>query len=169
MRDSIYAEAGSALRRQRNRHRLVRKTISLFCLVFLFGTTISFSCPATAKTGSPGSDLSTACYGTPGTINRHDNCPGIFSVQKNSDGPAVRAVGVEIVLLSSYEETMKSGRSVVLTAASSYGGEVTWKSSNPRIASVNRNGTVTAKRPGKCTIKAITEGAEAKCRVRVTK
>ena len=48
--------------------------------------------------------------------------------------------------------------------------EMTWKSSNTKVAIVSQNGVVTAKRKGKCTITVITDDGnkKASCKVSVT-
>jgi hypothetical protein len=44
-------------------------------------------------------------------------------------------------------------------------GEITWKSSSPKTASVSGNGLVTAKKAGKTTITAVIDGQELSCAV----
>lgn len=46
---------------------------------------------------------------------------------------------------------------------------VSWSSSNPRVATVDKTGKIKAKRPGKATITASAGGKRAVCKVRVTK
>jgi len=47
---------------------------------------------------------------------------------------------------------------------------VTWKSSNKKVATVDKNGKVTAKKKGTCTITAVTSnGKKAKCKITVKK
>ena len=48
-------------------------------------------------------------------------------------------------------------------------GKVTWKSSNKSVAVVDEKGLVTAKKAGKCVIKAKYKGTTYRCRVRVYK
>ena len=81
------------------------------------------------------------------------------------DGPAVSAKAFEVIILSSYKETMKIGQTRILLAASSAGREVKWRSSSSRIASVDPYGIVTAKKAGSCRITAKTGGAEASCTI----
>ncbi|MCI9564648.1 MAG: leucine-rich repeat protein [Eubacterium sp.] len=46
--------------------------------------------------------------------------------------------------------------------------EVTWKSSNPKVATVSQSGVVTAKRKGKCTITIITDDGNKKSSYKVS-
>lgn len=121
-----------------NKHRLCRKMISIFGLIcMLFGP---FSC--------------TLC----------------FAEGDDADGYAVRAIGskgFELIILSSYQESMKIGDSKIIIAASTSGSEIKWKSSDSRVASVDIYGVVTAKKAGTCKISAKTSGAEASCTVLV--
>ena len=57
------------------------------------------------------------------------------------------------------------------TYLSVYGGsgKVTWKSSNSKVASVNKSGKITAKKTGTCTITAKRNGIKLKCKVTVKK
>lgn len=48
-------------------------------------------------------------------------------------------------------------------------GKVTWKSSKTAVAAVNKNGTITAKKVGKCTVSARNAGKTYKCVVTVKK
>ena len=57
------------------------------------------------------------------------------------------------------------------TYLSVYGGsgKITWKSSNSKVASVNKSGKITAKKTGTCTITAKRNGVKLKCKVTVKK
>lgn len=48
-------------------------------------------------------------------------------------------------------------------------GKITWKTSNKKIASVNKNGVVTALKPGKATITATRNGVSMQCKITVLK
>lgn len=66
--------------------------------------------------------------------------------------------------------TLEVGAMTILqaeTAPTNWSGEVTWKSSKPKIAKV-KNGVVTALKPGKCKITAQAGNAKAVCTVTCT-
>ncbi len=148
MNISLCADDFSANRRQVNRHRLCRKVISILGLFLMLTGSVLFAplnaISATEATAPP----------------------------PNGDGPvtiAVSAKGFEIIILSTYKETMKIGQSKIIIAASTGGIDVSWKSSNSKVASVDMYGVVTAKKEGTCQITAKTKGAEAKCTIVVEK
>ncbi len=67
--------------------------------------------------------------------------------------------------------TLKKGKSVKLKATLNKAAKkkgVEWKSSNPKIASVSKNGKVTAKKNGKATITARVKGTKANAKSRIT-
>lgn len=67
--------------------------------------------------------------------------------------------------------TLKKGRTVKLKATLNKAAKkkgVEWKSSKPRVASVSRNGKVTAKRNGKATITVRVKGTKVKASSRIT-
>lgn len=77
------------------------------------------------------------------------------------------------VSLSRTEASLEEGESVQLSAAVEQSGteveaEVTWKSSDPSVATVS-GGNVTAVQAGSAVITATYEGAEAACVLTVTK
>jgi uncharacterized protein YjdB len=76
---------------------------------------------------------------------------------------------ITFVILSRYDANANIGDKIDLIAVSTNGKQVTWKSSDSRIASVNTYGTVTAKKAGKATITAKVKNAEASCQITVNK
>ncbi|MCH5202945.1 MAG: Ig-like domain-containing protein [Oscillospiraceae bacterium] len=83
---------------------------------------------------------------------------------------------VTSIKLNKKSKTMKKGESFNLKAAvnpkKADNKKLTWQSSNKRIATVTQKGRVTAKKAGKCTIKAIAKdgsGTFVKCKITVKK
>ena len=148
MNNSLCTDYMSVYRRQVHRHRFCRKVISIFGLLLLLVGSVLFA---------PPNNISVADVAPPS-----DNGGDPSSV-------AASAKGFEIIILSSYKETMKIGQSKIIIAASTGGLDVSWKSSNSKVASVDMYGVVTAKKDGTCQITAKTSGAEAKCTILVEK
>ena len=77
-------------------------------------------------------------------------------------------VNVPKVELNKTSMSMVVGKSFRLLL-SAPDNKTTWSSSNPKVASVSSNGTVTAKQPGSATITATFEGVNYSCKVSVKK
>ena len=146
MKDFQKAKSFFARRRQVHRHRFSRTVISVSGL---FLSLISGFFPS----GCAPVSYAAACETT----------------GHPSDDLAISAKGFEIVILSTYKETMKIGQSKVIIAVSTGGLDISWKSSNSKVAAVDMYGVVTAKKAGKCQIIAKAKGAEAKCTIVVEK
>lgn len=88
---------------------------------------------------------------------------------KISNGEASCKVVVKktTVKLKKSRVSLENGYSVKLTAESSTGHPVTWKSNKKSIAVVDERGWVTAKKPGTATITATVDGTAASCMVTV--
>ncbi|MCR5520674.1 MAG: Ig-like domain-containing protein [Lachnospiraceae bacterium] len=71
------------------------------------------------------------------------------------------------VILNKSEVVLDIGDSYTLFALSSDGGKVTFKSSDPKIASVSAYGVITAKKKGSVTITASRKKAKATCHITV--
>lgn len=71
------------------------------------------------------------------------------------------------VAISATKMTLRVGQSKKLTVSNAK--KVTWKSSAKAVASVNKNGKVTAKKAGSATITARAAGKKLTCRVTVKK
>lgn len=86
---------------------------------------------------------------------------------KNAEASCKVTVTKTKVTLNKTSLTLENGESAVLTAASSTGHKVTWKSAKTSIASVSENGKVTAKKPGTTTVTAKVDGTSVNCKVTV--
>ncbi len=89
---------------------------------------------------------------------------------------AEAAVKAKKVTLNRKSETMLAGKKVTLkvvsVSPSKASKKVVWRSSNPKIASVDQKGRVTAKKAGKATITAVSKSnkkAKGVCRITVYK
>ena len=91
----------------------------------------------------------------------------ITAKSKNAEASCKITVTKTKVTLNQTSLTLENGESAVLTAASSTGHKVTWKSAKTSIASVSENGKVTAKKPGTTTVTAKVDGTSVNCKVTV--
>lgn len=64
--------------------------------------------------------------------------------------------------------TLKKGKTVSLEAQVSSGIPPSWKSSKSSIATVDKNGLVTARKKGSCVIYASEDGTKESCHITVT-
>lgn len=84
----------------------------------------------------------------------------------------ISAVPVSSITLNRRSVSMKAGRTAKLKAtiapSEAAGRNVVWKSSNPKTATVNASGKVTAKTAGRAVITATLEGKSASCNVKVS-
>ncbi len=86
---------------------------------------------------------------------------------KDKGNSYVYKVTVSKAWLSKQSLTLKEGKSAVLKVKGSK-GKVTWSSSNKKVASVNSQGKVTARKQGKAVITAKVKKTTLKCSVTVT-
>ena len=73
------------------------------------------------------------------------------------------------IVLTQYQASLSAGQEFYLGAVVSSGRLPSFKSSNAKVASVNRYGLVTAKHAGSCRITAKADGSESSCRVTVAR
>ena len=72
-------------------------------------------------------------------------------------------------ILSEQKMSLSVGESRALNLTTNNQGKITWKSSNKKIATVDKNGKVTGKKTGTCTITATYMGYNYTCDVRINK
>lgn len=114
------------------------------------------------------SDSKVASVNTYGKITaKKAGSATITAKTKNAEASCKVTVTKTKVTLNKTSLTLENGESAVLTAASSTGHKVTWKSAKTSIASVSENGKVTAKKPGTTTVTAKVDGTSVNCKVTV--
>ena len=114
------------------------------------------------------SDSKVASVNTYGKITaKKAGSTTITAKTKNAEASCKVTVTKTKVTLNKTSLTLENGESAVLTAASSTGHKVTWKSAKTSIASVSENGKVTAKKPGTTTVTAKVDGTSVNCKVTV--
>ena len=114
------------------------------------------------------SDSKVASVNTYGKITaKKAGSATITAKTKNAEASCKVTVTKTKVTLNKTSLILENGESAVLTAASSTGHKVTWKSAKTSIASVSENGKVTAKKPGTTTVTAKVDGTSVNCKVTV--
>ena len=114
------------------------------------------------------SDSKVASVNTYGKITaKKAGSATITAKSKNAEASCKITVTKTKVTLNQTSLTLENGESAVLSAASSTGHKVTWKSAKTSIASVSENGKVTAKKPGTTTVTAKVDGTSVNCKVTV--
>lgn len=73
-----------------------------------------------------------------------------------------------VITLNSSTKTIYKGKTYKLSLNNA-SNPITWKSSDAKIATIDKNGVVTAKNNGSCTIIAVSNGVKYKCKVTVKK
>lgn len=71
------------------------------------------------------------------------------------------------ICLNTYSVTIKKGRKVKLTAKVSSGNTPVWSTSKKSVATVDKNGLVTARKKGKCYIYVSEDGTKERCTIQV--
>lgn len=83
----------------------------------------------------------------------------------NSEASCHITVRKTVININKSSISLENGESYRLNATTSNGTNVTWKSSKPSIATIDKYGKVTAKKPGETTITASADGNLATCTV----
>jgi len=93
----------------------------------------------------------------------------ITATRKKAKSTCRITVRETTIKLSKKSVTLDCGEMTGITATTSNGAAVKWKSSRPSVARVSEKGLVTALKPGDCTITASADGSKAVCNVTVAK
>ena len=91
----------------------------------------------------------------------------ITATRKKAKATCHVTVRETTVKLSKKSITLDCGEMTGITATTSNGKTVKWKSSKPSIAKISEKGLITALKPGSCTITASVDGSSATCNVTV--
>lgn len=81
----------------------------------------------------------------------------------NAEASCLVSVNKTHILISKTNATIEHGETLRLTATTSNGSAITWKSSKKSIATVDEYGKVTGLKPGETAITATADGSTATC------
>lgn len=91
-----------------------------------------------------------------------------YPKQPHSEGE----IPVEKIVIDKAKLTIKKNKKQqlkqIVTPVNATNKDVTWLSSNPKVATVSQSGVVTAKRTGKCTITVITDDGDKKASCKIS-
>ena len=106
--------------------------------------------------------------------SKYENMPVAIVFEVDKIGQKVQAIETKSIKLSKTKATIKPKEMLQLKVTfkpkNVTDQTVTWKSSNKKVATVDKNGKITAKKKGTCVITAVTSnGKKAKCKITVKK
>lgn len=156
--------------------RVVRKLSRMLCIAVCLAlcvTSIAFA--HSGRTDSSGGHRDNRnmsglgyyhyhCGGYPAHLHSNGVCP--YQGGGNTTTPKPTPP-VKKVKLNKTSVKMASGTSFTLKVSNTSGKRVTWKSSNPRVISVTKNGRINAKQTGTASITVKTNTSQAKCTIKV--
>lgn len=120
------------------------------------------------KPGFSSSDSSVASVNTYGKITAKKSGSAVITAKiKNGEASCRVKVKKTSIRLSAEKLSVNCGESKQLSAKSSTGHPVKFKSSKSSIASIDENGRILAKKPGSATITATCDKTSVKCAVTV--
>lgn len=100
------------------------------------------------------------------TAKKAGSCKITAKIQ-NAEASCMVTITPTRITLNKTSLSLENGHMFRLTAKTSNGHAVKWKSSKSSIASVSENGIITTKKPGIAEISATADGSTSKCRVTV--
>ena len=115
-------------------------------------------------TETPAASTTPAATATPILTTEPTETPTI----PDPDIPSGPVENNQVLTISNQKVNLKVGEKYTLTAAST-NGNVIYKTSNPAIATIDKNGKITAKKAGNITITVTSGDLEKKCVVSVAK
>lgn len=140
-----------------------QKTMKIGDEFYLFAITSNGKKPSFSSSNS-----SVASVNTYGKITAKKAGTAIITAKiKNGEASCKIKVKKTIITLNKKSIVLQNGYSTKLTATTSTGHEVTYKSSKSSVASVDENGVVLAKKPGTAIITVTTDKTSVKCKVTV--
>lgn len=91
----------------------------------------------------------------------------VTAKMKDTYASCLVSVNKTSISINRTSANIQRGDSIKLTAVTSNGSKVTWKSRKPSIAVVDEYGTIIGKKPGETTITCSADGSQATCLVTV--
>ncbi len=114
------------------------------------------------------SDSKIASVNTYGVVKAKKPGTAIITAKiKNAEASCQVVVSKTKVSISKDTASIEHGEMLPLSASTSNGSSVTWKSSKKSVATVDEYGKVTGVKPGETTISATADGSSAICQVTV--
>lgn len=114
------------------------------------------------------SDSKVASVNTYGVITAKKGGKATITAKiKNAEASCEITVHKTVVKLSATSASLERGEKLKLSASTSNGSTVTWKSSKKSIASIDEYGTITTLKPGETVLTATADGYSATCKLTV--
>lgn len=157
---------------------IVASTEIPYVVLSLYGATVDihdeFYIIALTSTGKKptwkSSDSKIVSVNTYGKITAKRSGSAIVTAKiKDAEASCKIKVKKTTISLSDKSVSLEHGGSTVITASTSNGSKVTWKTSKKSIATIEEDGTITGQKPGVTTITAHADGSIATCQVRIKK
>lgn len=109
-----------------------------------------------------------ASVNTYGKITAKNSGTAVITAKiKNAEASCKVTINKTVISTSKVSASIEHGENLKLSATTSNGSLVTWKSSKQSIASVRQDGTITGLKPGEAIISAIADGSSSECKITV--